>query len=232
MHKIKQKAIALGVDAVAFLNLKDYQSPRSPDPVQYLEKAKSLVIYILRELRGGYMNQTIIRMASLGGLDQTEAYIGYNLARFIEDEFDEDSLIIPGHRPFEIDEDTYKSIIAPVSLRHAAELAGLGKIGRNGIVVNDKWGSMIRLGGILTTLEFKSDTPADYDLCKDCAYPCVEMCPAKAITIRNNHTIVDQAKCTRYSQPYDVTGLIYIWPVWVTCITSALNVPGDVLAAG
>ncbi len=204
MHPVKQKARDLGVDGVAFLNLRDYSSPRSPDPRNYLSSARSLVVYLLRELPGGYMNQSIIRMHSLGGTDCTDYYIGYNLARFIEDQYDEETITIPGHRPFEINEDSWRSIIGPISLRHAAAQCGLGILGKNGVVVNPTWGSMIRIGAILTSLELDSDKPMDYKPCESCNYPCNEMCPSGAIRIEGGQTIVDQAKCTKYSQPYDV----------------------------
>ena len=204
MHPIKQKAMELGVDGVAFLNLKDYSSHRSPDPKNYLNNAISLVVYILRELPGGYMNQSIIRMNSLRGTDFNDYYIGYNLARFIEDEYLEDTITIPGHRPFEINEESWKSIIGPISLRHAASQCGLGILGKNGVVVNPVWGSMIRIGAVLTTLNLESDKPNDYEPCKTCQYPCDKMCPAGAIQIVDGQTIVDQPKCTKYSQPYDV----------------------------
>lgn len=36
---IRRKAVESGVDLVGFLNLKDYKSPRSPDPHRYLPTA-------------------------------------------------------------------------------------------------------------------------------------------------------------------------------------------------
>jgi epoxyqueuosine reductase QueG len=204
MHPIKQKALDLGVDGVAFLNLRDYSSPRSPDPRNYLTSAMSLVLYFVRELPGGYMNQSIIRMHSLGGADYADYYIGYNLARFIEDKYLEETITMPGHRPFEINEDSWKSIIGPISLRHAASQCGFGILGRNGVVVNPTWGSMIRIGAVLTSFNLDSDKPIDFRPCVSCNYPCDKMCPVSAIQFENGQTIVDQPKCTKYSQPYDV----------------------------
>ena len=63
---------------------------------------------------------------------------------------------------------------------------------------------MIWIGAILTSLELDSDKPIDYKPCETCNYPCNEMCPSGAIRIEGGQTIVDQAKCTKYSQPYDV----------------------------
>ena len=207
---IKDKALELGVDSVHFLNLKDYKSPRSPDPQNYLPEARSLVVFILREIRGGYMNRSIIRMTSLGALDRTMNYITYKLARYIEDSFDTDAMVIPDHRPFEINKGTLKSIIGPVSLRHAAVQCGAGVFGRNTLVVNPKWGSMIRIGAILIDLPLPSDEPINYDPCKNCDYPCVDNCPAGAI----QGDRVDQRLCTCYSQPYDVGNFMRFMMKW------------------
>jgi hypothetical protein len=59
-------------------------------------------------------------MHSLGGTDYIDYYIGYNLAR--EDKYDEETIIIPGQGPFEINENSWRSIIGPISLRDAANL--------------------------------------------------------------------------------------------------------------
>jgi len=39
---------------VGFLNLKDYESPRSPNPLRYLTTAKSVIILAFKPLAGAY----------------------------------------------------------------------------------------------------------------------------------------------------------------------------------
>lgn len=200
-EKIKELALKLGVDDVRFLNLKDYHSPLSPDPTNYLPEAQSLVVLVLRELRGSYLNRSIIKMYGAFSLDITARDIGYRMSKFIEDNYDSDAFMIPDHRPFEITKETRKQIIGPVSLRHAAVQCGLGVMGRNNLVVNPRWGSFIRIGAILTNLSLPSD-PAlkDYNPCSACSYQCWKKCPAGAIQGDKTH----QNRCTAYSQPYDV----------------------------
>lgn len=67
----------------------------------------------------------------------------------------------------------------PVSDRETAVLAGLGWIGRNGNLINERYGSFIFLGEIFIDLELPADVPAE-NLCGECRL-CMERCPGCAI---------------------------------------------------
>lgn len=66
-----------------------------------------------------------------------------------------------------------------VSHKLVAHLAGLGFIGRSGLLVNPKFGSQVRYATVLTDFSLKADNPKDGD-CGDC-YECVKVCPVSAI---------------------------------------------------
>jgi epoxyqueuosine reductase QueG len=66
-----------------------------------------------------------------------------------------------------------------LSHKHIAKAAGLGWIGRNNLLVNEKYGSRIRLITILTTLPLIMDFPSSGD-CSSCR-DCLSVCPAEAI---------------------------------------------------
>ncbi|HAH19761.1 MAG: hypothetical protein A2Y00_10580 [Omnitrophica WOR_2 bacterium GWF2_43_52] len=68
---------------------------------------------------------------------------------------------------------------AHLSHKHIAYLAGLGWIGRNNLMVNNKLGSQFRLVTVLTDMPLKSDKPTQED-CGNCR-ACVVLCPVKAI---------------------------------------------------
>lgn len=69
--------------------------------------------------------------------------------------------------------------IGHLSHRKIGYLAGLGWIGRNNLLVNEKLGSQFRLASILTNLPLKADRPTKSD-CGSCRL-CVKICPAQAI---------------------------------------------------
>ena len=69
----------------------------------------------------------------------------------------------------------------PISLKHAAELAGLGKIGKNTLLVNDLYGNMIWLSAVCASVPLESDPPAAYALCGTECDACARHCPAMAL---------------------------------------------------
>ncbi|MGX7349630.1 tRNA epoxyqueuosine(34) reductase QueG [Dolosicoccus paucivorans] len=60
-----------------------------------------------------------------------------------------------------------------------AQRAGLGFIGRNGLLITKEFGSWVYLGEIITDLEFEYDEPVPFG-CGDC-YRCVTACPTDAL---------------------------------------------------
>jgi epoxyqueuosine reductase len=69
-----------------------------------------------------------------------------------------------------------------LSHKHIARLAGLGWIGRNNLLVNEKFGSRIRLVTILTDLPLATDSALSKD-CGSCR-ACQSVCPVGAIKDR------------------------------------------------
>lgn len=69
--------------------------------------------------------------------------------------------------------------LAHVSHRIVAEAAGLGWRGRNNLIVNEKYGSQIRLITVLTDIPLKTDKPVEFG-CGTCRR-CIDVCPVKAL---------------------------------------------------
>jgi len=69
-----------------------------------------------------------------------------------------------------------------LSHKHVARLAGLGWIGRNNLLVNENFGSRIRLLTLLTDLPLVTDAPQLRD-CGSCR-ACLSVCPVGAISER------------------------------------------------
>lgn len=70
---------------------------------------------------------------------------------------------------------------APLMERYWAVQSGVGKVGRNGLLIVPHFGSFCFLGEIVTTLELPADAPSEGSPCGRCMR-CVEHCPAQAIS--------------------------------------------------
>lgn len=80
----------------------------------------------------------------------------------------------------------------PVSERFFAELAGLGWIGRHGLLIRPRRGTYCFLASILTTLEIPTDTPQP-NRCGNC-HRCEQACPTGAL----HNGCCDARRCLAY----------------------------------
>lgn len=76
--------------------------------------------------------------------------------------------------------------------RYIAFLAGVGFIGKNNMIITEKYGSYVFLGEIITNLEIPCkdkrvfDQISDYSECGTCT-KCLEQCPTKSIHVRRKN---------------------------------------------
>jgi len=81
---------------------------------------------------------------------------------------------------------------APINERELASRTGVGWVGKNTCVINERIGSWLFLGSVLTTIDLPIDSPA-VDRCGTCTR-CIEACPTAAITPYQ----LDARKCISY----------------------------------
>ena len=80
----------------------------------------------------------------------------------------------------------YDLILPPIAVK-----AGLGELGRNNILIADKFGSRVRIGAVTTNLMLDYDNPISIgaekfcEVCKKCA----TSCPIKALSINKKSSV-------------------------------------------
>jgi epoxyqueuosine reductase QueG len=102
---------------------------------------------------------------------------------------------VPSDEPYEYWDSSNEHGRAILSMRHAGYLAGIGVLGRNGILVNKKLGNTIQIGAVLVNIELEANTPATYKSCPDDCSLCIDNCPAGAL----DGVSVNQKLCRPYS---------------------------------
>ncbi|KAB3529865.1 4Fe-4S double cluster binding domain-containing protein [Alkaliphilus serpentinus] len=87
--------------------------------------------------------------------------------------------------------------------RTAATRSGIGWIGKNSSLVTEEFGPRIRLGTVLTNMEFDYHTPIVVSLCGKCDI-CVKACPANALVGglwkagMNREKLLDPHACSQH----------------------------------
>jgi len=89
----------------------------------------------------------------------------------------------------------YRAVVdsAPLLEKAIAQKAGLGWIGKNGLLITKNFGSFVFLGELLTNLDLPKDKPCSSG-CADCQQ-CLNVCPTKAIV---KPGLIDAKKCISY----------------------------------
>ena len=88
---------------------------------------------------------------------------------------------IPSDDPSEYWEAENKYARGILSLRHAGYLAGLGVLGKNTLLINEKYGNMIQIGAVLVDIQLKGDPIANYSICTEKCNICINSCPNEAL---------------------------------------------------
>ncbi len=205
---IKQKALELGASAVGIGDIKYFEGTNPQrDPKSILPNAKCVIgcafrvpraLYDVMESGKQFFNFTqlgtkfideemseifLLKMSSLIENEGYDACLQRNVS----------NLRIKGDKTTNPElGDTYELVyVEPVEegkpapeiimdFNQAAKICGLGSIGKNGLLLNPKFGPYVRCVFIVTDAPLECDQPFTEDLCDGCD-ECVKACPGKAI---------------------------------------------------
>ena len=122
--------------------------------------------------------------------------LSIRLAALLE-ESGEDAVPIYGCMPLGMDQKGI--VVGYVNQIRMGELTGIGVIGKNGLLINSRFGSRLMLGSMLTTAqlpEIRSSQPNEPGCPSDC-HICVDACPVHAIMPEKKQVKI--MSCLRYT---------------------------------
>lgn len=130
------------------------------------QKAKSVICTVFPYYTGEYENRNISKYAMIADYHQvagdyldrgcealTKEFSGYEFKNFVDN--------------------------SPIREVTAANLAGLGVIGRHGLLINPTYGDYVFIGEIVTDLQLSPDEPSPLS-CNGCG-KCIKICPNGAL---------------------------------------------------
>lgn len=204
-EEIKALAREEGVDYVGVASADCVETtPTRRGPRSVLPEARSVVVFAKRMLTGSMESPsnevaTSHNVALYRELDR----ISYVLGCFLE-QMGYRAATVPSYIPVEMTSET-KGFVGAVSLRHAAQAAGLGVLGKNNLLITPSLGPRVRLGALVTAAPLDHDVPVSQDLCADCV-ACIAACPVGALSEPGRtHT----GRCVRQILPHGLSGLIH-----------------------
>ena len=169
------------VDAVGFAPVERFaHSPERHHPTSLVQEAQTVIVFGITTPRGVFDSPAY----SLYGLHR--AYhtiyrrldeIAVYLCNFLESQGSYRAMPVPSFAPL-----TYQGPEpwGLLSLKHAAINAGLGRMGRSGQVYHPTFGSLLRLGAVVTDLPILGDEVLAGDPCPAHCRACIKACPAQA----------------------------------------------------
>lgn len=191
----KETATALGVDLCGIASIDRFdEAPEGFHPRDVLPECQSVIVLACRFLKSSLFAKSTIPYTDVRNelsrkMDRLAIRLSYTLES-------KDMLAIPINSigPTEWDARTDKSR-GIISLKHAAELAGLGKIGKNTLLINAQYGNMIWLSAVLVSVQLEPDPIAHYEGCTPTCTICLESCPIQAL----DGVSMNQMACWEYA---------------------------------
>lgn len=187
---VKSWVMDAGVELAGIADAKNMILAYPPRPAMALmPSARSVLVMAVPQSLGAVYSPDIMlwtrnKMQTSRLLDETAERIGRRLeaAGFL-------SLPISADKPVEIiktDPETGQPFhqtrtLGFISLKHAAESCGLGRIGKNNLLLTPEFGPHQRLCAVVTEAPLEPDEPRDLEICTGCG-KCIKACPSGALT--------------------------------------------------
>jgi Uncharacterized Fe-S protein len=191
---VKELGINAGAVVVGVASARDFTgAPEGCKPTDKLRDCRSVIVlgapFPQEALSAGTAEYTAIRNTMVERMDNAAKGVAKRIKQ-------------RGYRVKAVDGLGGKRIngrfYGHISLKHAAELAGLGTIARNYLLTNPRYGNLLWFSAVLTDAELAPNQKSRYDVCNSCN-ECVNTCPAGAL---DNPALFGQSKCygTCYKQ--------------------------------
>ena len=182
-EKIKRIAIDNGVDLFGIASIDRFNgAPEGFHPRDIYSKTESVIAFAIKLPAETLFAESPVPFTHMNTLAiQRMDAITYAISTDL-DRIGIKNVLIPTDDPYEYWDPANQVGRAILSLRHIAMLAGLGRLGRNNLLINKDYGNMVQIGALLTDEVIEPDPLADYEACPLKCQTCLDSCPQRALT--------------------------------------------------
>lgn len=203
--EIKSTVFDLGADLCGVAPVgRFFMAPRGFHPNDISGDCRSVLVFAKRLPSGSLFASSCIPYTYINRLitEEVEA-LTLKLSRKLE-ALGVMNVPVPSDDPSEYWEAERSYARGILSLRHAGHLAGLGVLGKNTLLINDKLGNMIQLGALLLSENLEGDPIATYEACRADCDLCIQSCPQSAL----DGILVNQQACRPISNFRNERGFV------------------------
>ena len=195
-RKIKTEAGRFGADLCGFASMDRFENaPAGFHPRDVLKTCRAVISLAIRFPHATLQASTnapytMVRNQLVEKTDRLTC----NLAAWMEDNGCT-AVPIPSADPYDYWDEAQIRGMGIISLKHAAQASGLGRIGKNTLLITPEFGNMVWLGAILIDQLLEPNPLAEYTACPEKCTACLDACQANAL---DGVTLV-QKKCRPHS---------------------------------
>lgn len=190
---MKEFALSNGADLVGIASISRFD--RAPDghkPEDILSDAKTVIVFAKRIPNGVVMNGPATSYHNMMIIFYNQLdLIAYEMAIYIGQQGGV-AIPVPSDEPYYDWNPDKVHGRGDLSHKHAAQAAGLGRLGKNSLLITPEFGNRVQLVSVVTNLNLEPDPLVEDELCPSKCIICIESCPVKAIT---NEQQVNQRVC-------------------------------------
>jgi len=193
---MKEFVLSKGADLVGIASVSRFDgAPDGHKPEDILPDAKTVIVCAKRfpnsvVMAGPATSYQHMMTILYNQLD----LIAYEMAIYIEQQGGL-AIAVPSDEPYyDWDPDKLHGR-GDLSHKHAAQAAGLGRLGKNSLLITPEFGNRVQLVSVVTNLDLEPDPLVEDELCPSECIICIKSCPVKAITDEEQ---VNQRVCRSY----------------------------------
>lgn len=189
---VKRFALDKGASLVGVAPVERFKgAPDGHHPADILASTRSVVVCAKPIPAGVFDGPATSYQMAMDAVHLQLDLLATQVALLLEEEGGK-AIPVPSDEPYRHWEAERSYGRGDLSHKHAAQAAGLGKLGKSSMLITPRFGNRVHLVSVVADVELAPDPVMDWEPCPEGCTRCIRACPAKAI---GGGQQVDQSLC-------------------------------------